>query len=93
MRCRRRDIEVAEIGALEARCRRVDVEMQRCGALAYCLLLLEFLAFVPRLLGQNACRSRRGVKYALRGYHLVNPTRLSAWTPYFHCVSIGGYPH
>jgi len=44
MRCSRRDIEVWSSGALEECCRRVDVD----GALAYCLLLLEFLAFVPR---------------------------------------------
>ena len=74
--CGRRDVEwrYGDLDALEVRCRRC---LFVSGALAYCLLLLEFLAFVPQgSLLVDTCASKRKDILATHGFR-GTPANLS----------------
>ena len=90
VRCRRVDVEIVEVsrcGALEAcrRCRDVE-EAQRYGALAYLLLLLEFLAFVPQgSLGKIAFGSRHQCTSGMKSW---SPRKIVGYSPEIADISL-----
>ena len=71
--CRRGGVCLKSSGALEAVQGRVGrIEVWSSGALAYCLLLLEFLAFVPQ-----GSLLRSGLRRLLGG----TPAKVSGFAP------------